>query len=320
MFSSELWNNPGGSSVILTQKAIFFGGFTPSGYNSVTGLTNLVSDSGVVAADTAAVGTARKALAGTGYGEDKAIFAFGQLVDGNTTALSNLVSNSGVVASDTTGVGTTRQGGGAAAYGGDKAIFAFGATSSSAGDNTAISNLVSNSGVVATDTSGVGTARYNLAAAAYGGDKAIFGFGLSGGGNTFSSLTNLVSNEGVVASDTAGVGTAVFLLAASGYGEDKAIFGFGLITPGNANTAKTNLVSNEGVVASDTSGVGSARTFLAGAVYGGDKAIFGYGRTATSGASGVSISNLVSNSGVVATDTSGVGTARAHLGAAGYAN
>ena len=45
-----------------------------------------------------------------------------------------------------------------------KAIFGYGTT----GTNTAITNLVSNTGVVATDTAGVGTARFQLAAASYG--------------------------------------------------------------------------------------------------------------------------------------------------------
>jgi hypothetical protein len=40
-----------------------------------------------------------------------------------------------------------------------------------------MSNLVNNSGVVATDVTGVGTARSNLAATTYGTDKAIFGYG-----------------------------------------------------------------------------------------------------------------------------------------------
>ena len=48
-------------------------------------------------------------------------------------------------------------------YGGDKAIFAYGTVVGS----TAVSNLVSNAGVVATDTSGVGTARASLAALGY---------------------------------------------------------------------------------------------------------------------------------------------------------
>jgi hypothetical protein len=44
-----------------------------------------------------------------------------------------------------------------------KAIFGYGYS----GTNTAITNLVSNTGVVATDTAGVGTARNALAAASY---------------------------------------------------------------------------------------------------------------------------------------------------------
>ena len=268
MFSSELWNNPG-STQVLTQKAIFGFGFTSSGYNSVTGITNLVSDSGVVASDTTGVGTGRRTLAASGYGEDKAIFGFGRIADASYTGITNLVSNSGVVASD---------------------------------------------------TAAVGTAKLKLAAAAYGGDKAIFAFGHDG--SSWHSTSNLVSNEGVVASDTSGVGSTRYFLGASGYGEDKAIFGFGMLAPGNANTAITNLVSNTGVVASDTAGVGSVRAaYPAGAVYGGDKGIFGFGRTGTSGVDTVTaITSLVSNSGVVASDTSGVGTARASLAAAGYAN
>ena len=44
------------------------------------------------------------------------------------------------------------------------------------------------------------------------------------------------------------------------------------------------------------------------------KAIFGYGYSTVA----VSITNLVSNTGVVATDTAGVGTARQGLAAASY--
>ena len=74
--------------------------------------------------------------------------------------------------------------------------------------------MVSNTGVVATNTTGVGTARYWLAAAVYGSDKAIFGYGYTTG---VVSMTNLVSNTGVVATDTTGVGTARESLAAAGY-------------------------------------------------------------------------------------------------------
>jgi hypothetical protein len=78
-----------------------------------------------------------------------------------------------------------------------------------------MTNLVSNTGVVATDTTGVGTARYALAAAGYGGDKAIFGYGRT---DVYSNITNLVSNTGVVASDTTSSGIARSYLASASYG------------------------------------------------------------------------------------------------------
>ena len=108
--------------------------------------------------------------------------------------------------------GITLNGGGwtiVAPPAGNKAIFGYGQGS--------ITNLVSNTGVVATDTTGVGTGRYTLAAATYGNDKAIFGFGfISGVGD--SAITNLVSNTGVVSSDVTGVGSARGYLAAASYG------------------------------------------------------------------------------------------------------
>jgi len=186
-----------------------------------------------------------------------------------------------------------------------KAIFGYGYNGSV---GVSMTNLVSNIGIVANDTTGVGTARSNLAAAGYGTDKAIFGFGTTGAN---VSMTNLVSNTGVVATDTTGVGTERESLAAVGYGSDKAIFGYGYTT---AAVSLSNLVSNTGVVATDTTGVGTARRLLAATGYGGDKAIFGYGFTTGN----ASMTNLVSNTGIVATDTTGVGTARYSLAAAAY--
>ena len=138
-----------------------------------------------------------------------------------------------------------------------RAIFGYGST----GSNVSMTNRVSTTGTVAADTTGVGTARYYLAAAGYGGDKAIFGYGYTGSG---VSITNLVDNAGTVAADVTGVGTARWALAAAGYGGDKAIFGYGYT--GSA-VSMTNLVSNTGTVATDTTGVGTARYFLAAAGY-----------------------------------------------------
>ena len=199
-------------------KAIFGFGSTDS---ANTNVTNLVSNAGVVSTDTTGVGTSRKGPAAAGYGSTgQAIFGFGMISYGSVSPqnVTNLVSNTGVVASDTTGVGTARGDLAAAGFGGDKAIFGFGAYPNPSNGNevqVSTTNLVSNTGVVASDTTGVGTGRYNLAAAGFGGDKAIFGFGQTDSGST--SVTNLVSNTGVVASDTTGVGTARQYLAAAGY-------------------------------------------------------------------------------------------------------
>jgi hypothetical protein len=200
----------------------------------------------------------------------------------------------------------------------DKAIFGYGAIGFTT--FTAITNQVNNNGGVATDTTGVGTARHSLAAAGYGGDRAIFGYGSTGEVGLVTvptvSLTNLVSNTGVVGTDVTGVGTARYILAAAGYGGDKAIFGYGLTGSGSgASLSMTNKVSNIGVVSTDTAGVGTARRALGAAGYGGDKAIFGFGSISIAS---FSLTNLVSNTGVVGTDVTGVGTARGGLAAAGY--
>jgi len=197
--------------------------------------------------------------------------------------------------------------------GNTEGIFGYGTTAS----KVSITNLVSNVGVVATDVTGVGTARSHLAACEYGGDKGIFGYGTSSPG-TQNSVTNLVTNAGVVGTDVTGVGTGRQNLAACSYGGDKGIFGYGYASSGPTEYFYnlSNLVSNAGVVATDVTGVGTIRNFLAACEYGGDKGIFGYGTT--SGAVFQNVTNLVSNAGVVATDVTGVGTARSYLTACGY--
>ena len=282
------------------------------GYNW-TGITNLVSNTGVIATDTSGVGTARADLAATQYGGDKGIFGFGR-TSGGPVGMTNLVSNTGVVATDVSAVGTVRQAPAACSYGEDKGIFGFGySASGGAGGMYSLTNLVSNTGVVASDVTGVGTARQLLGACEYGGDKGIFAYGDSTA-TTRVSMSNLVSNTGVVATDTTGVGTARDSLAACTYGYDKGIFGFG--TTGSL-VGMTNLVSNTGVVGTDVSAVGLVRYTLAACEYGKDTAIFAYGYR-TSPDARTSISNLVSNTGVVATDVTGVGTARNSLTACSF--
>ena len=283
-----------------------FGYGTTGSAAHVVSMTNLVSNVGVVGTDVTGVGTARYILAATQYGGDKGIFGYGY--DGSMLSITNLVSNAGVVAVDVTGVGTARESLAACSYGGDKGIFAYGYIGGGASGYLSVSNLISNVGVAATDTTGVGTGRAQLAACEYGTDTAIFGYGFTGSN---VSMTNLVSNAGVVATDVTGVGTARYYLAACSYGGDKGLFGYG--NTGSYQNV-TNVVSNAGVVATDTTGVGTARFDLAACEYGKDKGIFGYGNTGSVS----SLTNLVSNAGVVATDVTGVGTARKQLAACSY--
>ena len=252
-----------------TDKA-FIGPGTYSG-STATGISNLVSNTGVVANDVTNSGTSKNFYGAAGYGTDKAIFAYGAQNAGGVTNIitSNLVSNTGVVANDVTNSGTSsRYGPAAATYGTDKAIIGYGCNSTFT-QTPSTTQLVSNTGVIAADQAAVtGTGRFALAAASYGGDKAIFGYGTSVQTADRYSVTNKVSNTGVVATDTAGVGTARNGLAAAGYGNDKAIFGYGYTEVPTAKLSMTNLVSNTGVVATDTTGVGTVRQDLAAATYG----------------------------------------------------
>ena len=230
----------------------------------------------------------------------------------SASSVSNLISNTGVVASDVTPLGTLRTYVGGCEYGGDKGILAYGKLDSAPGTLLSMSNLVSNAGVIASDTTGVGTARQMSSACGYGGDKGIFGYGYVSPDQL--SMTNLVSSSGVVADDVTGVGTARAALAACEYGGTKGIFGYG----DGSRLSMTNLVSNTGVVGNDVTGVGTARAEVAACEYGEDKGIFGFGH-AGAPAGFVAMTNLVSNDGVVATDQAAVtGTGRGGLGACEY--
>jgi hypothetical protein len=194
-----------------SDKGVVFGG-APGGNPAGSSQLNYLSNTGVFSGSslTPTAGT-RGAGFGLSYGgnNDKGIIGMGASGPaGLTAATQQLVSNTGVISATTPIVGaTSRRNVTGAAYGGDKGIVAFGSTATSP-YATNISNLISNTAVIASDTPGVGTARFRLSAAGYGNDKAIFGYGYNFAASTPVSLSNLISNTGVVASDTPGVGTA----------------------------------------------------------------------------------------------------------------
>ena len=97
----------------------------------------------------------------------------------------------------------------------DKVIFGYGYGGPGF---VSMTNLVSNTGVVSNDVTGVGTARYILAAVGFGGDKAIFGYGVGTGNYNTGNKLNKVSNIGIVAAELTGVGTGRGGLATVSYG------------------------------------------------------------------------------------------------------
>ena len=223
-------------------------GFGHAG-GTASGLTNLISTSGVVSSDVAAVGTARWALAATQYGGDKGIFAYGYSPAIGQSTLASLISNTGVVAADAAGAGTARSSLAACSYGTDLGIFCYG------NGPVGMSNLVTNLGVVGSDVTGVGTATQYPGACEYGGDKGIFYGGTNG---SKYNISHLVSNVGVISADQTGVGTAREACGGCSYNFDKGIMAYG--TTGSV-TNISNLISSSGVVATDTAGVGTSRAY-----------------------------------------------------------
>jgi len=195
-----------------------------------------------------------------------------------------------------------------------QAIFGYGAGASPV--RYSITNKVSNTGIVSGDTAGVGTARFDLGAATYGGDKAIFAFGSLG-----VNISNLISNTGVIASDSPGVGTGRRSLTQAPFGGDKGIMCWGNVSPSLAYSTATNQISNTGVVAADvnTPGglAGGLRAFAGGCGYGGDKGIMAYG---FANPARLNTKNLVSNTAVLTTNLPGIGTARSGVAAAGFSS
>jgi len=305
-------------SVFVADKGIFaYGNYTGVG---VTNTSQLVNNSGVIAVAANAVGTARSKMAACEYGLGLAIFFAGENAVGGYISTTNLVNTSGVVGADVTGVGQIRAGQSGCAYGGDKGIFAYGYHTTGGFTRISISSLVNTSGVVSSDVTGVGVARRFPATCEYGGDKGIFLFGdaASGDGGLINSR-NLVNNSGVIADDVSGAGTGREAPAACNYSSDrdKGVAWGG--TAGAGRTAVSNLVNNSGVVSADVSAVGTPMSTPAGCEYGTDKGIFAHGYTGA-GASEYTLHfhHLITTSGVVGADVTGVGDARTSLAAAGY--
>ena len=227
------------------------------------------------------------------------------------------ITNVGAVGSDITNANSETQDGAAITYGGDKGFFI---------SDTSYS-LMTNVGVIGSSTSCSGFDIFGqantLTGCTYGLDKGIVGWGYSGdtGPSTFKlSKSYLITNTGVIGNETAIPGATSTTLreqcAGSSYGGDKGIvvYGEGHSSDGGYSdtTGRASLVSNVGVVASESSIAGNKRVYACGGEYGGDKAIIYSGGQNDGDVSGSNTINLISNTGVVASTSTGAGTARAN--------
>ena len=220
-------------------------------------------------------------MTGLTYGGDKCIFGWHTDPSTDNTPpwhpqKTNTVTNTGVIGSDTTNptdsfrsacIGTS--------YGGDKGIVIYGSGGTSysgspnyyalgSTNNDGRANLISNTGIVASETACSGTKRADGSGGEYGGDKAITAYGYS---SSWVNTINTISNTGVVSSDITGVGTARGKPAYTRYGSDKGIF-FNGGSSGDTEYQLYNLVSNTGVIATDTSITNDARFQAIGCGYG----------------------------------------------------
>lgn len=207
------------------------------------------------------------------------LYVFGQGWDGNLT-VTNKVSTTGSIGADVTIVSLWRTGSMGSSYGLNKGIVAYGIFPGGSPAYRNASNLISDTGSVASDTSVVGTARAAGAATKYGYDKAIIGYGEKAG-SIVTNLTNLVSNTGVIANDVSTTGTVRYSCCAAPHSYDKAVFAYGgneqYFSPQNS----FNLVTNVGVLGTDTTSAGTARYHFASAGYGDTKAAFFGGTSQT---------------------------------------
>ena len=320
-----------------TGQGVFAFGFAVTPASTYYNIYNTLNNAGVIAINaTQASATTRHYAAGSRYGGDKGIAAFG-LASSPTLYLnkSNLISNTGVLAADTpTSTGQFRGGCAGATYGSSgQALIGYGTGPAGYYRDW---NYITNTGVVEANAPSVFGDQYQayVSAAEYGSDKVIFAYGISDNPslNTYSNEKTLVSNTGVLNPYLVGGGSRRYQTAGAGYGGDKAIFAYGsnlsIAAPASKYLNVYNLVSAIGDIAANAGNAGMPRQGVGAATYGSptaDRAVFayGYGSPSPTGATPTlayrNIKNMVTNTGVLAADDpSAVGTARSGVTGVGF--
>lgn len=326
----------------LTQRGILAFGAINNIITSGSTTYRLLSSAGVISLEATTTASGRYSLGGCGYGLDKGIFGYGNNVF-NNVSITNLVSNTGAIATDTTGVGTARYAVTGIGYGKDKGLFGFGRTVIIPYTYYNLLNLIGNTGVVATDTTQVSTAeRYAGSACKIGVDQGIYTHGVGAGGVYFM-YKSILGNNGSFISDALITGVGKTSAQTTEYGTDKGLIFSGYstsmaptTTPAAGSSGPLDLTSvmtitNTGVLSSDTAITGgpAGRDWGSGCSYGGDKGSFSFGNRTSWSYSGTAwsypitnttVTNLVSNTGVIASDITQVGSKVYGGAACGYSS
>jgi hypothetical protein len=304
----SLSNFYGKSNVQFTVRGVFFGGTAP-GTNVSRNTSNIVTNTGVIGADTANASATSRSNIGQGhtYGGDKAMFFSGNGSGSTTLGSQVLFSNTGVFAAQNASPSIARMWGAMCGYGTTGTAIAFwGSTGTSNNTVTAQQNLISNTGVVAASTAtAAGAARHRTIATNYSADRSV---GIAGFGQTSTTtptVSNLVSNTGVIAADVTVPSTTLKTgLAATRYGTTgQSYFCGGRTSPGNVSLNTYNPISNTGTVSGDSTYTGTARYNASCAPFASDgQAMFAWGSNPDN-----NTYNLISNTGVFGGTTSMAG-------------
>lgn len=246
---------------------------------------------------------------------NQVIFAFGGVTP--QYSITNLVSFTGVVGSDVSNAVPAKNEISGARYGGDKAIVGYG----NRGTGSSINgyNLITNTGALGSEQTGSGQSRSSAVATPFGNNQAIFYGGVINNDNNACSLSTQVSNTGVFASDTSTADTGTYNGVAVSINKIQGFLAWGLTGGSFVRRDAYSIISNTGVIGSFQSISGATSRIAAAATpYGGDKACMAYGGLDGNGYPPINTSNLISNTGLISADISGVGTARERMGAGGY--
>ena len=257
---------------------------------------------------------------------DRGLFAFGTQGPVNLpfyTQIVNYISNLGFVSVDTTVPASKKGSSTSITYGGDKGIIKYGITNFATPGPVYRTvylnrqNLVSNTGVFATETQGADTARIGSFGCSYGVGLGSFVYGGTNFGG--QNIRNDVSDTGVVSTETSATGTARLGGASMSIGVGQSFMAYGENPNGGSPVTYplvANILSDTGVISTDIVAVGPARSACAGAAYGNGKGIIAYG--SVTGTTTISFSNLVSETGVIASNTALVGTERVGAGGCSF--